>query len=248
MEAQKKIPKKKTRKTRKTKPKTSQAIQAPIAKTVLVRLPNPTMRANTDGSVTISKREMAFSVETSKTFKVQAFNLFPGGFPAWIQGPASSWSKWKWLSLKFDYIPTCSTSTPGLFAMGYIYDFKDTVPTSEQAFSGLFHYAAGPYWAGADNPKLEAVFDPNRSSLKNYPYITPNQLEQVFAKEPGMCNDFVPGRLLFSCSGGPDTAIAAGRVFVTYKIQLIEPCPQQVDAAPKAVTPVTLFDGSVLPN
>lgn len=132
-----------------------------------------------------------------------------------------------------------------MFAMAYSYDFKDTPPTTEQAFSGLFRYTSGPYWAGADNPRMQTVFDPNKSSQKNYPYVTPSQLSDLFAKEPGLCNEYVPGRLLFACSGGPDTAVAAGRVFVSYKVQLIEPCPQQVDAAPKAVTPITLFDGNV---
>lgn len=184
-------------------------------------------RVTTNGqSTALTHAELAFSVKTGSAFKIQDFNLLPSGFPAWLDGEASGFSQWRWKELHVTYRTSCATTTPGSFMMGFNYDFLDIQPADLSSFSTMDKYMIGPVWTQAMTIKL----DVNRFEKKWYPYVTRDQFSKEFAANPGLCNQFCPARLVFAVSDGPATDIAAGNVFIRYKIELIHPCNRQVDS------------------
>jgi hypothetical protein len=133
---------------------------APAAQSRIMRSGNPTYSAfnRSDASIIVKHREYFSDVNGNTA----AFQLVgPGGtqespkfqiqpavgyvFP-WLAALAQLYESYDFLALQFDYVPRCSTSTPGYVAMGVDYDAKDAPPSSKIALMSYHGASASAPW------------------------------------------------------------------------------------------------------
>lgn len=149
----------------------------------------------------------------------------------WLEGVASSYSKWRWNKLRLIYIPSCGTSTTGNIVFGLGYDFQDSAPPSLLAASQSFHSVTTVPWAGFEGSHLLnddtfakpgpgsvcVDFDVNRQALMWYTHCTAATFPATAADK----NQYCPAYLDVTLSGPAVTGF--GQLFIKYEAALIEP-------------------------
>nr|WGL40993.1 coat protein [Cymbidium chlorotic mosaic virus] len=155
----------------------------------------------------------------------------------WLAGIAANFSKWRWLRLRFLYVPYCPTTLQGSLHMGFVYDDLDSNPTTVEAMSTLSGYTTSPLWNGAQcAPALSsvksvvptgsvcAVLDVTRLSKPWYPFLTAAGYTDVTETTTALGNMYSPGKLvILTIDGSSSTAVGCGRLYAQYEIELIEP-------------------------
>lgn len=210
-------------------------MQVPASAGVMLGRSNPYVRSNGNGTI-VQNVEVAANVAVSATVGNQVVQCNPVQVGAWLTGLAANYSKWRWRSLRFFYVPVCPTSTPGSIHMGLQYDNVDAAPSTVATISALSEYTTGPVWNGFEAASALSRFksgvpggsvcvcvDVTRAARPWYPYITQASFQAQANIAVSLSNEFSPARLIILTSDGPVVAVSAGRVYAQYEIELIEP-------------------------
>lgn len=102
-------------------------------------------------SCRIRHRELMDIIDMSDTFEARAYRINPGvgaTFP-WLSGQAQGWEQYKFHSLQLRYLPTCSTTEPGVVVMFVDYDPTDSAPTTVRDAMTNATATAGPVRNGS---------------------------------------------------------------------------------------------------
>lgn len=149
---------------------------------------------------------------------------------AWLNGVASSFSKYRWKRLRFTYVTQVSTSIDGRVAMNLTYDQKDSAPaTLAQVIAG-YKSTFGPAWAGGDGMisnsfenragSVHLDVDTSRLDKRYYPYITLSGYNGLTSPDGNIyCGVFLD----YGSDGSSSTSKTLGTIYATYEVELIEP-------------------------
>nr|BBD74052.1 coat protein [Soybean yellow common mosaic virus] len=209
---------------------------APIAQGTMVRLREPSMRT-TGGITTLTHSELSTELSVTSTIVVASELVMPYSVGTWLRGVASNWSKYAWLSVRYTYLPACPSDTAGTIHMGFQYDMADTVPVSVNQLSNLRGYVSGQVWSGSSglcfingtkcldtSSAISTTLDVSKLGKKWYPYKTSTDYTTAVGVDANIATPLVPARLVIAMLDGTSTtAVNAGRLYVTYTIQLVEP-------------------------
>nr|UHS71608.1 MAG: putative coat protein [Barnaviridae sp.] len=182
----------------------------------------PAMRASsTPGTcgVVISHTEVIDSINGSTSFSGIRYPMVPAIF-SWLNGVGRNFSRFRWLSLKAEFVTASPTSQGGSIAMGAIYDSEDQFPDSITEMMGLAHSHVAPVWSQPGLVSHRTVFDPTRWSKPWYPYGSGGLV--------GVSDTYSPAFLLF----GRETQVNGqliGHLVVTYSIEMVDPIPANIN-------------------
>lgn len=121
--------------------------------------------------------------------------------------------------------------------MGFLYDQLDTLPLTVAAMSSLQGYVTGPVWSGSEAAiALQSArcppgsiccdLDVKRLGKAWYPYVTDAGFVNQSTIALALGNMYSPARLLVKTTDGASTTpVSAGRLMVSYSVELIEPMP-----------------------
>lgn len=181
--------------------------------------------------------EVAVDVELSTTVATQTLQCATFGVGDWLANLSLSWAKWRWLQLRFVYIPVVSTQTAGSFHMGLLYDQLDIVPTAVRTFSATSHYTTGPVWNGSaaanclhkyDSPMPPSAvcIDVDLSRMNKREWcrtVTQASFATELAKSPVLGNMMSPARLVYQTRDATSsTAVTCGRIYCQYVVEFTE--------------------------
>jgi len=214
--------------------KHSTVVRAPASAGVIYHNGMPTIESR-DKTVCIRNTEFLYGFATTAAFTAVFSVCVPFNMP-WLLGIAGGFGKYRWKHLRYIYIPTCPTTTQGNVSMGLNYDTADSVPTTTPNMSMYQGFTSVPYWAGWDAaPMLADVYHPrlpgavivdvdvDRFDKPWYPFITSADYTTVTTARASDGNIYAPASLIIATEQGPVAPVGAGRVFVQYDIELIEP-------------------------
>jgi hypothetical protein len=136
-------------------------------------------------------------------------------FP-WLSGLAPSYEKFKFHSLKFEYIARCSAIEKGAFLMAPEYDVHDPAPSSEVKMSSYEGAVDASVWAG-----LNINLPPSRLH---------GTFKELFVASGSYIRNSCAGVLFTAVSGATDDT-NLGKLWVSYDVELM--IPQQNDAVPR---------------
>lgn len=169
------------------------------------------------------------------------FRGCPGTLTSWLAGVSANWSKWRWLKIRFVYVPTTSTNTSGSVALGLMYDVTDRAPRLINDMSSLEGFTTGPVWSGSAGagaiaspqskiPSDAIAVDVDTTRFKNpwYPWTAENTVARMLAldfPQNYIANDAVPFSVRVLTDGSQTTTTKVGELYVVYTIELIEPIP-----------------------
>jgi len=164
------------------------------------------------------------SLQTSQSINPGIASTFP-----WLSSIALNYSKYKFKTLRFLYVPNVPTSIGGSAYIYLSYDSKDTAPASLANVAVADSSSIGPAWVGG-GINAEKAFRPDlgidecifvdadvKSFTQPYYYVR---------TQAGLDTDSVPLVLYF----GSDSALngsanygGTGTVYVSYTVELFEP-------------------------
>lgn len=202
----------------------------------MVRLRDPSMRT-AGGITTLVHSELSTELSVTSSIVVTSELVMPYTVGTWLRGVASSWSKYAWLSVRYTYLPACPSDTAGTVHLGFQYDMADTVPVSVNQLSNLRGYVSGQVWSGSSglcfingtrctdtSSAISTTLDVSKLGKKWYPYKTSSDYTTAVGVDVNIATPLVPARLVIAMlDGSSSTAVNAGRLYVTYTLQLIEP-------------------------
>ena len=193
--------------------------QAPIAQSTIVQTKPANMKSvpGKSGTFRVSHREYIQDVVGQPAFTCVVLNINPGRndtFP-WLSAIGQRFESYRFLSLAFEYKPSCSTSTAGKVILAIDFDAEDSPPnTKQEALSYKGAVSAAP-WQEAkcviqqiDNKKLSGEkytrdIQSSYTDLKTYDLGTLNIVTQGMA-----------------------TTSTVGELYVSYVVELITPQTQ----------------------
>lgn len=170
------------------------------------------------------------SLQTGKTCNPGIASFVP-----WLSAIALSYSKFRWKSLRFIYVPKVSTTTPGQVYINISYDPADGNPTTLAQVAVADSSSIGPTWIGgginqekafrSDLGVDEAVFvDVDVKSLTQpYYYVR---------LQGGLDADSKPLVVWYGSTGALNGATYGntGDLYVAYTIELFEPVAPALNA------------------
>lgn len=174
--------------------------------------------APTRGGIVVSHSEIVLSPTTTQAFTVQRMALVPNIF-AWLQGLARCFSRYRWLSLRADFVTSSSTNVGGSVAMGATYDVPGELPNSLAEMKALAHSFVGPVWSTPGTIQHSVVYDGSRWSKPYYSYNS---------NPPSQPVTYIPAFLHFAAAtttnGQP-----LGNVVISYAIEFLDPIPARIN-------------------
>lgn len=221
----------------------STPVAAPAQAGVVTGSSRPIMRSLKE-STTITHTEVVSNLTVVTTTTPSTVACYPSLTSTWLSGVAANWSKFRWLKLRFLYVPSCPTSTSGSVHMGFLYDYADIVPTTVTAMSSLFRYSSGPVWSGTQVSSalksarapvapgaIVSELDVSRLDKPWYSYITPANLTTLVTTNASLGSMYVPARLVvLTADGSSTTSTSIGRIYMQYEIEVIEPVPSALQS------------------
>jgi len=162
---------------------------------------------------------------------LSSYTCNPGiaAFVPWLSTIALNYSKFRWLSLRFLYVPKVPTSVPGQAYIEVGYDPSDTAPTSVSDVAVTDSSSIGPVWIGggintekafrSDLGVDEAIFVDADCKGFTQPYY-------YIRTQGGLDADSKPCLLYFGTAAaltGVGAYGATGDIYVAYKVELFEP-------------------------
>nr|1X35_A Chain A, Coat protein [Sesbania mosaic virus]1X35_B Chain B, Coat protein [Sesbania mosaic virus]1X35_C Chain C, Coat protein [Sesbania mosaic virus] len=210
---------------------------AASAQGAMVRIRNPAVSSSRGGITVLTHSELSAEIGVTDSIVVSSELVMPYTVGTWLRGVAANWSKYSWLSVRYTYIPSCPSSTAGSIHMGFQYDMADTVPVSVNQLSNLRGYVSGQVWSGSaglcfingtrcsdTSTAISTTLDVSKLGKKWYPYKTSADYATAVGVDVNIATPLVPARLVIALlDGSSSTAVAAGRIYCTYTIQMIEP-------------------------
>lgn len=198
-------------------------VKLPLAVSQITRNAAPSFKTSKNGIV-ISHREFVTDVTTSST--VNDFNTIfreinPGltqSFP-WLSGIAPNFESYRFLTLSFEYVPFCASTTVGSVMMGVDWDVSDYEPASKSQMLAYQTVVSGPMW----EPSVLKCEPANlrKFSLDHF----------VRVLDPGQVDlkTYDVGCLYVSTSNNAVASQSIGSVFVNYTVELLTPQIQADD-------------------
>jgi len=172
------------------------------------------MQPQRQTGIVVKHREFVRAVVSQTAFTNRSDLVNPGFdslFP-WLSPQAEAWEKYRFRKLKFIYVPTCSTSTPGRVGMVFDYDPEDGEPLGERPFMNMFGAINFPPWQkselNVDIKRLDSTIRERYTAS----VATGQDMTETFA---GLFNYYVEGQ---STEG-----ISIGSLFVDYEIEMLIP-------------------------
>lgn len=184
------------------------------------------------GSSTFFEHFEVLTSVSSTTVAHELCALIPSAFNNWLSTMAKGFDRWRWLMLRFIYVPSCATTTPGMLAMGIEYDYSDSIPTSLNGVVSLPSSVVTPLWGGVEgcsvlnNPKARlpsgavVVEVDTKRNARWYPYLGGTPFAALSNADRMI---YAPGRLIAVTENGPTTPVSAGIIFVQYRAEVCQP-------------------------
>lgn len=205
-------------------------VKAPVASGSLMRRTRVPQIRTTSECTLINNTEPLASMDMIASGAVQTKRLIfhPAAFP-WLTSIANCYSRFKWRSLEFIYIPTCPTSTEGYHNLYLGYDFLDPEPISMQQAEEAYRSISHPVWSGAEGATTmqngnhgagAVVCKVDAGRINNYYRFT--NITNFNALSPIDKNILCPGYCQSTTVNGAPF-LNAGRVYCKYSIELVEP-------------------------
>lgn len=241
-----------------------QRLQAKNNRNAIPRSPNPPRTSKTApaamGGITSKQRSMLPLVAGSGTRMVvqnyeliaslkgfatdtfasllSSYTVNPGiaGFVPWLSGLALQYSKFRWLTLRFIYVPKVATSIPGQAFIQVTYDPADSSPTSIADVAVSDSSSIGPTWIGGGINQEKAFRATMNIDDAIFVDVDCKRLTQPYyyvRKQAGLDADTKPCVLYFGSAGaltGVGAYGATGDVYVAYSVELLEPVQAALNA------------------
>ncbi len=191
-------------------------ITAPVAKSNTFSKREPRLVASGKRLV-VSHSEIMFSLTGSTSGAFYTLSMNPGNgdmFP-WLSGIAQHYTYYRFIKLRFRYIPAVATSTAGTVAMAVDYDANSTPIDNPAIMATLASYQESPTWNGF---LMEA--DPRYMHL-NQPFKLVSGPGKIV--ETTSSTDFDVGNFSVYVVNQP-SAVNCGRLFVEYICELEAAC------------------------
>jgi hypothetical protein len=159
------------------------------------------------------------------------FTCNPGivAFTPWLATIALNYSKFKWKSLRFIYVPSVPTSIPGSAYINMSYDPSDTPPASLADVAVSDSSSIGPVWVGG-GINSEKAFRPNlgidEAIFVDVDCKTLTQPYYYVRKQAGLDADSKPLVVYCGTQGalnGASNYGGTGQLYVAYTVELFEP-------------------------
>lgn len=174
--------------------------------------------SSTVGGCVVSHSEILDSPTGTTDFSVNRYAMVPNVF-AWLNGLGANWSRFRWLSLRADYVTASPTSQGGTIALGATYDTPGELIESLSEMKALAHSFVGPVWQQAGLTQHSVVYDCQRWSKPYYSYNSGPARLPI---------SYIPAFLQF----GKQTQVngqVIGHVVVSYTIEFLDPIPSRVN-------------------
>lgn len=217
-------------------------VSAPSAGSALVRRAAQVPRMLTSGEATrVCNTEMISAITNPLAFAQGDVYMHPAFFP-WLKTVAAGFSKWRWIRLRFIYIPVCPTNTAGQLVLGLAYDVSDNAPTTSVQLQQAYKSVTSPVWAGFEGSALMNNMDARTQAFPGAvaldvdtarlgtPYYRFQSNTDILAMSLPEQDVFVPGRIFFAREGGVATPVTVGNLFAQYEVELIEPVAPEMNA------------------
>lgn len=188
--------------------------RAPIA--VARRVQNKGPNINKSRTLTIKHRELIGTVipplsgAAITSFEVQPG--YPTSFP-WLSSVATSFNKYRIISLAYHYVPHCSTTQNGVIGAAFEYNSNEDTPSS---------YASLAAYQGWVESSIWDEFKVPHESKHPAKFVTMDPLNDI----PGDANLYNSGKLITYVQytgGGTTTAISWGRWYAEYEMEFSIP-------------------------
>lgn len=239
--------KKKTMRTRKALPKWKKH-NIPTAIVMKARTVNARIKQR-GTSIRVSNREMVSAVIDNGfidgavgSFVNSSFMINPGmsGTFPWLSGIANNYETWKIHHVTFEYIPECATSTPGSIRMMIDPDSKDVAPqTVADMMANQIKSDLQPYMKSSVTITRKNVRFYDRPLLVTNTWPPPVSTTAAGFDQA----EYLSGFFYLSTGGIGLTGTGVGRLFVTYDIELFNPCPRRPTGSPAVIASKTLTSG-----
>jgi len=188
-------------------------VDVPVARASLVKLGQPRIMNQPNGSIRINHMEQIAPVYGSINYANQTFLVQPGNvnvFP-WLYNLALLYETYTINSLEFIFVSAKSSATNGQVYMAMDYDAYDAAPVNSQVLSTYNGYVTGQPWL---NLKYKcSTADLQKIKIK---YTRP------LGTFSGDQKTYDAGTLIFSSEMCAD-ATALGKLYVSYDITLQTP-------------------------
>lgn len=181
----------------------------------------PRFASSTLGGCTVSHSEIIRSPNGSTAFTGVALAMVPNNF-AWLDGLAKNFSRYRWLSLRIDYVTASPTSQGGTIGMGATYDALDALPNSMAEMNALAHSFVGPVWTQPGQTMHSVSYDATRWSRPWYSYTNVSQVPN------GAATTAVPSYLLFATQTQVNGQLV-GHIVATYTMEFLDPIPARIN-------------------
>lgn len=197
-------------------------------------------------SMVIERTELLEQVNASSTanaYTATTIAWFPGSSRlSWLRNFSNSYSQYEVHRLEFTYVPNVPTTTPGVVAMCFFADIRDTTPTSLPQILASEQSLYAPVYAGGDGGTfLQRFGSPGGNvvsfEVPNHAIKYDNGTHKMFkiTNQDGyealtlggglaVGNLYSPGEVTYATSGCPAGA-NVGAIFVRYRVVLKGPIP-----------------------
>ncbi len=222
----------------------SSMVSAPIGGSVVVRRRNPPrIQSRPTGTIVCNTEQFTnVQIQAAGAFSSNRAFFAPWNY-TWLNGIAQNYSKFRWVKLRYIYVPNCPTTTAGQMVLSLGFSTSDGAVTSMQQAQQAFHSITSPPWAGyegaiclsepdkaAPSGAIITTVDVNRfgtgSGLTYYKYTTQATWNTFSTSER---EAYAPGYINISTSGSNVALLEIGNLFIQYEIELIEPIANAIN-------------------
>nr|QXV86655.1 capsid protein [Solemoviridae sp.] len=220
-----------------------QDVTIPAARNVVVGRSYPVLHSK--GKHTrVCNTEVVRSVDLNAGFVINPVTCIPGAL-SWLASPAASWSRWRWIRLRYTYIPAAATNVTGTIAMGFLYDYLDETPTNLAEMGTLSGFTSGAVHSGAPGSaylksELNTQIPGAISTVLNieerqrrWKYIGPTVLSTL---RPAEANTYSPARLILAVGNSAVNIATVGTLYASYEIELSDPISARLNFPLAAAT------------
>lgn len=196
-------------------------------------MPGPKMRSSNRGGMIVCNTEELTTVTSSATsgnFVSGTSFLIPSLVP-WLNGIASSFSKFRWTRVRLFCLPAVGTGVSGRLAFSLLYDTNDNSPSNMRQIISGNRATFGPVWAGqsgfdSTNPfanhsdMVHLDLDCSKLGNRFYPYATQTSFQAMSATDK---NIYSPAQVIVANEGVTAVSSVIGSIYISYEVELLEP-------------------------
>lgn len=148
----------------------------------------------------------------------------------YLTGVAANFGKYRWRKLVVRYVPSCPATTEGEVALGMVYDRQDANAATFVQTAQLDKGIAFPPWGGFNNsggPSITMTVDTNKFDKQRYSFMGLAAFNALSSSDQ---NNYCPATFCVATQGSTVAVTVAGRVWLDYSIELMEPISSGVNA------------------